>query len=149
MAELTLDYIDTSCRHLWLDLRDFTILEVRDDNGDALTFSIDKHDPILGERLNISLLSQTASVNLYYQTSPNAQGLQWLTPEQTSGKSLPFLFSQSQPVNARSWIPLQDSLRPTSRSKQSLCLLARAVMSAMNDATASLCWGLIPEGVMT
>ncbi|MBE7215075.1 M1 family metallopeptidase [Shewanella benthica] len=140
VAELTLDYIDTSCRHLWLDLRDLTILEVRDDKGDALTFSIDKHDPILGERLNISLLSQTASVNLHYQTSPNAQGLQWLTPEQTSGKSLPFLFSQSQPVNARSWIPLQDSpkARITFEAIVKVPVGMRAVMSAMNDATASL-----------
>lgn len=140
VAELTLDYIDTSCRHLWLDLRDLTILKVQDDKGDALTFSIDKHDPILGERLNISLLSQTASVNLYYQTSPNAQGLQWLTPEQTSGKSLPFLFSQSQPVNARSWIPLQDSpkARITFEAVVKVPVGMRAVMSAMNDATASL-----------
>ncbi len=140
LAELTLDFIDENCRHLWLDLRDLVINHVMDDRGRELHFSIDKQDDILGERLNISLEEQCKSVKVRYQTSPHAQGLQWLTPEQTSGKSLPFLFSQSQPVNARSWIPLQDSpkARITFEAKVTAPVGMRAVMSAMNDSSASL-----------
>ena len=140
VAKLELEFIETQCRQLWLDLRDLIIVEVSDDNGDPLAFSIDKQDSILGERLNISLNSQSQYVKLSYKTSPHAQGLQWLTPEQTSGKSMPFLFSQSQPVNARSWIPLQDSpkARITFDAKVKVPVGMRAVMSAMNDATADL-----------
>ncbi|QFU23872.1 M1 family metallopeptidase [Shewanella eurypsychrophilus] len=140
VAKLELEFIETQCRQLWLDLRDLIIVDIFDDNGDSLAFSIDKQDSILGERLNISLNSQSQYVKLSYKTSPHAQGLQWLTPEQTSGKSVPFLFSQSQPVNARSWIPLQDSpkARITFDAKVKVPVGMRAVMSAMNDATADL-----------
>ncbi|MGS0730193.1 aminopeptidase, partial [Shewanella sp. 0m-11] len=106
----------------------------------ALAFTLDKQDEILGQRLNIQLSESVASVVIHYRTSPGAQGLQWLTPQQTSGKTLPFLFSQSQPINARSWIPLQDT--PKARITFDAVINApkgmRAVMSAMNDANAPL-----------
>ncbi|RTR37492.1 M1 family peptidase [Shewanella canadensis] len=138
IAELYLEFIDKSCRELWLDLRELSITKVVDDNEDLLTFNIDAEDPVLGQRLNISLKSTTSRVKVHYLTSPGAQGLQWLTPEQTSGKKLPFLFSQSQPINARSWIPLQDSpkARITFEASVTVPLGMRAVMSAMNDADA-------------
>lgn len=140
IAELTVDFINSNCLDLYLDLRELNIFNVEDDKGRQLKFIIDKQDDILGERLNISLVEQCKSVKVQYQTTTGAQGLQWLSPEQTSGKSQPFLFSQSQPVNARSWIPLQDSpkARITFNAKVTAPVGMRAVMSAMNDSSASL-----------
>lgn len=140
VASLALDYLDKSCRELWLDLRELTIIGVEDEEGSELTFVIDKEDPILGQRLNISFTSKLNKVIVHYVTSPDAEGLQWLSPQQTSGKTLPFLFSQSQPVNARSWIPLQDTpkARITFNAKVKAPSGMRVVMSAMNDAEAKL-----------
>ncbi|MCL1051268.1 M1 family metallopeptidase [Shewanella abyssi] len=140
LVELNLSYLDSETRELMLDLRDITIFNVSTGTDQKLEYAIDKEDEILGQRLCVKLDSSVKSVKIHYATSPEAQGLQWLTPAQTSGKQLPFLFSQSQPINARSWIPLQDT--PKARITFDAVINApkgmRAVMSAMNDATAAL-----------
>ncbi|MDR8522996.1 M1 family metallopeptidase [Shewanella fidelis] len=139
-VELQLEFIDKKTTELWLDSRDLLIEVVYGNGEQQLEYSIDKHDVTLGQRLNIQLLPATQSVTIRYRTSVNAQGLQWLTPQQTSGKSLPFLFSQSQPINARSWIPLQDT--PKARITFDAVITApkgmRVVMSALNDAEVEL-----------
>ena len=58
-VDLQLNYLDPQCRELYLDCRSLAIESVVDDAGQALAFSVDQQDPILGERLNISLLSAT------------------------------------------------------------------------------------------
>ncbi|MCE9678106.1 M1 family metallopeptidase [Shewanella sp. AS1] len=139
-AKLHLDYLDKQCFSLVLDSRDLAIDSVVDDRGATLEFTLDESNAILGERLTITLQSATTFVLIHYRTSPQAQGLQWLTPMQTSGKTLPFLFSQSQPINARSWIPLQDSpkARITFDAQITAPVGMRVVMSAMNRADAPL-----------
>ena len=66
-------------------------------------------DPLLGQALSVLVTPGTARVSIKYQTSPDAEALQWLEPQQTAGKVHPFLFTQSQAILARSWIPCQDS----------------------------------------
>ena len=64
---------------------------------------------MLGRALIVDLPGGADQVRITYRTSPGASGLQWLAPEQTAGGKEPFLYSQSQAIHARSWIPCQDS----------------------------------------
>jgi leukotriene A-4 hydrolase/aminopeptidase len=98
---------------LILDTRDLKVGRVEtssDGNTFAETaFELGEADKILGSPLRITLPEGATHVRVHYSTAPAASGLQWLEPAQTAGKKLPFLYSQSEPIHARSWIPLQDS----------------------------------------
>jgi leukotriene-A4 hydrolase len=86
---------------------------IRNDAGwSATTWQVGEVDPdasAFGAPLVIDLPPGANAVKLSYATRPSATGLQWLAPEQTAGKRLGFLYSQSQAIHARSWIPSQDS----------------------------------------
>ncbi len=73
------------------------------------TFVIGKFVKLHGSPLIVDITAQTKTVNIYYSTSPDAEGLDWVTPEQTAGGVYPFLYTQSQAILARTWIPLQDT----------------------------------------
>ena len=99
---------------LVLDTRDLAIDKRRGARRRAAqreprAFTLDKRDPILGSALHIRLDAPAPRVRIRYRTSPDASGLQWLTPAQTAGKKHPFMFSQSESIHARSWVPLQDT----------------------------------------
>ncbi|GIU74917.1 MAG: aminopeptidase [Bryobacteraceae bacterium] len=98
--------LEPAGRRLVLDTRALTIHRV---NGRTDNFRLGAEDPILGSPLEIELAPGERSVRIEYETSPEASGLQWLEPAQTAGRRHPFLYSQSQAIHARSWIPLQDS----------------------------------------
>ncbi|MEP2650919.1 MAG: M1 family metallopeptidase, partial [Paraglaciecola sp.] len=135
-GHVTLDFqkITTDADTLILDTRDLVISKVMA-QGKDITFSLAKLDSFLGAALTIQLPTEADNVTIFYKTSPQASGLQWLTPAQTAGKTHPFLFTQSQPIHARSFIPLQDSPKvrvtyeATIRTPKELL----AVMSAAND----------------
>jgi leukotriene-A4 hydrolase len=98
---------------LILDTRELTISKV-EASADGKSFkptmfSLGAADKILGAPLTVSLPADAAFVRVYYSTSPNASGLQWLSPEQTAGKKTPYMFSQAESIHARSFIPIQDS----------------------------------------
>jgi leukotriene-A4 hydrolase len=97
-------------------------------------FSLGAADSILGKPLSINITDADTLVNIYYTTSKDAGALQWLEPQQTSGKKLPFLFTQSEPILARSWVPSQDGpgIRFTYNATVTVPKELLAVMSAEN-----------------
>jgi aminopeptidase N len=143
-AELALDWKDPAARQLVLDTRDLDIaaVEAVDSSGSEkpASFALDRRDPILGSALRIRLESQSPVVRIRYRTSPNASGLQWMTPAQTAGKQHPFMFSQSESIHARSWVPLEDtpSVRFTYSARVHVPKELRAIMSAPNDLNHAL-----------
>lgn len=77
-------------------------------NGRKVQHSLDAALPVLGSRLNIPVDRSADLVNIWYKTSPEATALQWLEPSQTMGKKHPFLYTQSESIYARTWIPCPD-----------------------------------------
>ncbi|UOD32570.1 M1 family metallopeptidase [Massilia violaceinigra] len=145
-AELTLNWIDKSARMLDLDTRALTVSKVQalDASGKwvSVRHTIDKLDAEKGQAMHIDLAAlpaQPEKVRIYYRTSPSATALQWLAPVQTMSGKQPFMFSQSQTIDARSWVPLQDT--PAVRFTYSAHIEApknlRVVMSADNDLNAT------------
>ncbi len=143
-AVLLIERVADSAGALLLDTRGLSIssVEVAGDAGAWLPapFRLGDEDPILGTPLEVTLPEAVARVRIVYATSPDASGVQWLTPVQTAGKVHPFMFTQSQAIHARSWIPLQDSpgVRVTYRATVRTPAALRAVMSATNDAETLL-----------
>ncbi len=120
---------------LFLDTRDLSIEKVVNADGKELKFSLGKSEPFIGQALAIPIEKSTKEVTVYYHTQPQAAALQWLSPEQTAGGKQPFLFTQSQAILARTWIPLQDSpgVRFTYTAHIHVPKGLMALMSAEND----------------
>lgn len=118
---------------LVLDVRDMQILSVTA-GGKLLPFALGESDPVLGRALTIELPKAAKQVTVKYATRPEAAALQWLNPGQTTGKKEPFLFTQSQAVLARTWIPCQDTpgVRFTYKAQLQVPNHLLALMSATN-----------------
>jgi aminopeptidase N len=127
-GSVTLHVERLSGGELALDTRGLQIRSVEN----AAAFELGAAHPVLGAPLRIQLLPEVSWVRVHYSTSPLASGLQWLDPPQTAGKLHPFLYTQSQAIHARSWIPLQDSpaVRVTFQAEVRVPTGLRAVMGA-------------------
>jgi len=109
--------------------------------AETLPFELAESDPVRGEALHIRLPSGTdctpgLQLKIDYRTGPKASAIMWLPPELTAGGEHPFMFTQSQSIHARSWVPLQDT--PAVRATYEAVIRTPpellAVMSADNDA---------------
>lgn len=129
----------TSATQLVLDTYDLTIHKITKDDGAETNFSLDKKEGFLGQPLNVDITPETKVVNIYYETSPDAPALQWLDKSQTTNGDKPYLFTQSQAILARSWIPCQDTpgVRMTYRALVKVRSDLIALMSAKNPIRKS------------
>ncbi|HYH06344.1 MAG TPA: M1 family metallopeptidase [Thermoanaerobaculia bacterium] len=121
-------------RELVLDTNGLTIDRVTLDDGSEATFTSGEAKAFLGRALTIALKPETKSVKIDYAASPDAAAVQWLSPEQTAGGKHPFLFTQSQAILARTWVPCQDSpgVRMTYDATVRVPKGLMAIMSAEN-----------------
>src|ERR1700730_8468201 len=152
VAALELKRVDPRATQIVLDTKDLMILDVTQKATDVVgatsknqtfwvsrPFHLEKADPILGRALVIELPPSRASteiIKIDYETLPDSQALQWLSAKQTA-RHKDFLYTESEPIGARTWIPLQDTpqVRATYKAKIHTDRGMRAVMSAENDPT--------------
>ena len=150
---LEIKRLDPRATELVLDTRDLDIRDVEENAFDVLgataksqttwvsrPYHLDKADPILGSPLVIELPPSKKTkqvIRISYVTSPTSPGLHWLSDQQTA-EHKPLMYTMSEPIGARSWIPLQDT--PQVRAPYTAHILTLndviAVMSAKNDPKA-------------
>jgi len=143
-ASWTIERTTAGAETLFLDTKDLEILSVRFDDGPGLApFRLADDVPFLGRALSIDLSPTARVVHVDYRTDPGALALQWLERRMTAGGKHPFLFSQSQAILARTWVPCQDSpgVRFTYDATLRVPAGLLALMSAENPQTTS------PDGV--
>ena len=94
--------MDLTINHCWLE------------DGTVLAHQITQPNANLGSVLTIFFTDalqagSQVKVIVNYETGDHATGLNWLTKEQTETKTMPYLFSQCEPIYCRSIAPLQDT----------------------------------------
>lgn len=99
--EIVLDSSHVQIDHIEIDgqSHDFELLPRLEPYGSALKIA-----------LKAGLAKDKAiDVSIDFQTTAACTALQWMTPEQTSNKKHPYMFSQCQAIHARSVFPCQDT----------------------------------------
>jgi aminopeptidase N len=125
----------TGASEVIFDTKGLKIDYVTIGNNDELgTFILEPEIKYMGQKLVVSITPNTDIVRIYYRTTEKSDALQWLTKEQTADKTYPFLFTQSQAILARTWIPCQDSpgIRFTYNARVKVPSQMMALMSAYN-----------------
>jgi aminopeptidase N len=103
------------------------------------TYEIGENVENVGAALIVQVEENTTEVNIYYETTPASNALDWLPPSLTASGKHPFLYTQGQPILTRTWIPLQDT--PANRITYSADIEVPAgllaIMSASNPKKVS------------
>lgn len=127
-----------SASALILDTYDLRIDSVKVDDAVA-QYALGDTIAHLGQALRIPISAGKHRVKIFYESSPGARALQWLTPQQTDAKTQPFLYTQSESIYARSWIPCPDGpgIRFTYDARVQVPKGLMALMSAENSQMVS------------
>ncbi|CAD7959781.1 unnamed protein product [Amoebophrya sp. A25] len=93
-----------------------------------------------GEGSVAPIAGDVVLVRITYATSSEAMACQWVSPESTSGKKYPYLFTQCQAIHARSLLPCQDcpSAKCAYRAKIRAPSWSQTLMSAVLVETKTL-----------
>ncbi len=135
-ATLQLDRRDPGATQVVLDTDALTIRSVTDcASKQPLPYDLAPAVKVLGRGLAVTVASDCIVVA--YQTAPDARALLWVDPAGTAGKQHPMLFTQSQAIQGRSWIPMQDTpgVRFTYDATITVPRGQWALMSAQNPQT--------------
>jgi leukotriene-A4 hydrolase len=146
-AILHMERLDPGAMTIVLDSRGLQISSIQVVAGGQevkpVTFEVGEKDAVKGEAIRIRLPADFQSpseflVKIEYRTGPDASAMMWLPAELTAGGKHPFMFTQSQSIHARSWVPLQDSpaVRFTYEATIHTPPDLLALMSADNDPLA-------------
>jgi aminopeptidase N len=92
-----------SSKEIIFDAKDLHIKNVTVNNGETAPFELSPSEKFMGSALTIKIPENCTQVSIEYSTSPEAGALLWVEGEK------PFLFTQSQAILARTWLPCQDS----------------------------------------
>ena len=95
-------------REIVLDDNKLAIAKITDGAGHPLKYSVGPYDDYKGAPLTVEI-GKARRIVVTYRSSPEASALGWLDPSLTAGKKKPYLYSQGESINNRSWIPTQDS----------------------------------------
>lgn len=131
-GEAVLDFHKGGDGVLDLDTRNLKIDAIYTRDGQPMNWEIGPEEGFMGQKLRIHRPVGTKSLIIRYGTEPQSSALQWLEPQQTAGGTYPFLFSQCQPIHARSMVPLQDTplVRFTYKANLMVPKHLNAIMSA-------------------
>lgn len=82
--------------------------------GKKLAFTLEPRRGSLGSPLVVTLAEpskagRNTTFKINYSTTPDCTALGWLSAEQTSAKTAPFLYSQCQAIHCRSLVPIFDT----------------------------------------
>ena len=109
------------------DIKGLNISTVKVD-GNESTFKVGSNVQYIGSSLSVPIGKDSKKVEIQYTTSPEAEALLWVEGDK------PFLFTQSQAILGRTWIPCQDSpgVRLTYDATVAVPKELMALMSAEN-----------------
>jgi hypothetical protein len=123
-ATHTLTSLEDTATIVFMDVRDGLTVNTSefwtDAGGDCpanwtnVLFNISTPNPNIGNALDIILpctvpVNTTFFLRFSYETIPGNSALDWLTPAQTAGKDLPYVYSLCQMNYCRDFAPMMDS----------------------------------------
>ncbi|ORY43806.1 leukotriene A4 hydrolase [Rhizoclosmatium globosum] len=106
--------VEDSVKEVVLDTKNLHIEGTHVDNS-PVEYSLGTTDACYGTALRVPLKDglkkgDVVEVKVLYRTSKDGcLAAQWLEPSQTVGKKHPYMFTQCQPIYARTLAPIQDS----------------------------------------
>ncbi|KAM7197350.1 leukotriene A-4 hydrolase [Naviculisporaceae sp. PSN 640] len=104
---------DKTSKEIVLDSSYVAVESIKVNSGPSKWEIKDRH-PVYGSPVHIAVpdgaaKGEVVKLEIALATTGDCTALQWLTPEQTSSKKAPFMFSQCQAIHARSLFPCQDT----------------------------------------